>query len=625
MIPQKEPVADPMQPRLIDNPTTRYSTEDVTGLDPLRIRYDISSSWGEGQPIVSWKQKEFEGGPDIYVEEPGGKKKLAGEGDSKEKAFTASDTGESEQASSVILVNDLGFEAAPAVSLHQFRSFYSCWAKNQSNSETEHFMAVDELRGYLGYNGAEAYTIEQLIGKEMEISFEKSKKDNKDYLTIDAFEAIFNIETIKSLVKETHPKNTKSMWQKMVAQIVGIRPNEGYRRILGVLVLMDRASYIDGFIREGITDSDLPIRRGSHNDKEFVTHKGAHTLFKSWHRNDIELFYVYQGKVFIPFFDIQEDKLCSYQFSDDIRLPWKEYTEKRSGGNGLVHQVQIHPKHHNFKKTSNDSEKSLYFALKEIPAIDRDTYRRELWALQKSISQTQREKHLIKLLLTFEHGDKCYFLFEWADGNLADLWAQSKSNLTPAPSDTWAVQQCLGVSSAIKRIHGLATWQKERRLSLGSGSDDERGWGRHGDIKPNNILWFSEYGNDPSLPHHLVVSDLGLTRYHSRATRSAVHWLHIEGYTRAYRPPEMDMEHMISQKYDVWSLGCVFLEFCVWYVGDGKAVEVFGLNRASQDESEIENVEEDKYFNIRTDHQGRKIASLNPIVEEVRKHSFKLH
>lgn len=80
----------------------------------------------------------------------------------------------------------------------------------------------------------------------------------------------------------------------------------------------------------------------------------------------------------------------------------------------------------------------------------------------------------------------------------------------------------------------------------------------------------------------------------------------------------MDTEHLISQKYDIWSLGCVFLEFCIWYVNGGRAVEVFRLKRVEQDKSETEVLEEDKYFDIITDDQGGKKASLKPIVNEVR-------
>ncbi|KAI1761143.1 kinase-like domain-containing protein [Hypoxylon sp. FL1150] len=607
MQPQYDPIEDLTQPRTVNGPmnrVNRYFTESITGSGPLGTRFDISQS----QPI--WKQNEFK----IYVEEPGGTKKLADESNFREYPRAVSETGESD-TSSVIPVDDLGLGAAPAKSLDTFREFYYCWEKNISAPRIEHVMFLGELRRHLGSTGREPDTIEKLISDKMQTSFERSKRDNQLYLPLDAFETIFDIETIKSLIKEAYPTWKESKWREMVARIVGTKPNEGYRRILGVLVLMGRVSSISEFIEEVIPDSDLPIRRSQSDDQEFETRKGVYTLFRSWHMNFIELFYVYQKRLFIPFFDIQENQLCSYEFNADIILPWKHYTRKTNGGNGLVHKVQIHPDHHNFK-TPSDPKKPLCFALKEISAVDRDTYRRELWALQKTTSQTQKEKHLIKLLLTFEHGDKCYLLFEWANGNLEEFWEQS--DISPAPSDTWAVQQCLGISNAIKRIHGLATWQVARRSYLGSESDDERGWGRHGDIKPNNILWFSEYGNDPQniLHHHLVVSDLGLTRYHSRATRSAVPWLHIEGYTWTYRPPEMDTEHLISQKYDIWSLGCVFLEFCVWYVNGGDAVEVFRAGRIDQDKSEIEELEEDKYFNITTDDQGGKRASLKPIIEE---------
>ncbi|XXH02378.1 hypothetical protein Hte_008753 [Hypoxylon texense] len=607
----QEPVGDPTQPHTVSSLNPQSFTEPVAGSGLLEARFNISRT----RPLVPWKQREFRGGPDIYVQEPGGRTKLIDQRDFKERSFTASDTGESEQTASVIPVNDLGLEAAASVSRDKFHEFYSCWENDLPIFETEHYMSIDELRRHLGCMDGGQDRIEELIGEEMVRNFERSAGGNEDYLPLDAFEAIFNIETIKSIVKETHPKSAKPMWREMVARIIGTKPNEGYRRILGILVLMDQASCIGEFIREGITDTDLPIPKSHSDDEESETRNRLHTLFKSRHRNFIELFYIYQRRLFVPFFDIQEGKLRSYTFGPETVLPWKDYTKKTDGGIGLVHRIQIHPKHHNFK-ISNDPQTPLYFALKEISATDRDTYQQELWALQKSTSQIQREKHLIKLLLTYEYGDKCYFLFEWADGNLSEFWDQP--NIIPAPSDTWAVQQCLGISSAIKRIHGLATWQKDLRSSLGSGSDDERGWGRHGDIKPNNILWFSTYGGDPNriLHHHLVVSDLGLTRYHSRASRSAVPWLHIEGYTRAYRPPEMDMDHLISQKYDIWSLGCVFLEFCVWYVEGGKAVQTFGLERGDEDKSEIENVEEDKYFNVITDDQGGKKAVLKPIVEK---------
>ncbi|KAI1087187.1 kinase-like domain-containing protein [Rostrohypoxylon terebratum] len=580
-------------------------------------RFETASTYDENQSIVSWKDG-FKG-PDIVVNDPNGQRRLANKDDYKKRPITASDTGESEEESSVISVDDLGFSAAPAESLPRFRDFYTRWEKSQGNSTWEPFMGIDEMRGHLGDPNSLENTVEQLVGVKMEKSFVRSKQDNEDYLPRDAFEAIFDIETIKSLVREAYAECAGQKWEGIVAQIIHNSPSQGYRRVLGVLVLMNRVSRIHDFIQERMTDYEFPIKRSSNNNKAFETRMGIHNtkLFQNWKRNDIELFYVYQKKLFVPFFDVREGQLCSYVFGSSIRLPWKHYEQKTSGGNGLVHKVEIHSQHHNFQ-SSNDPEKPLYFALKEIFTLDREAYRRELWALEKSTAHVQKENHLIKLLLAFQHGDICYLLFEWADGNLADFWEQPE--IIPKPSDLWAVEQCLGISNAIKRIHGLATWQKQKRKHRGSEGDNERDWGRHGDIKPNNILWFSKYKVDSNetLHNHLVVSDLGLTRYHSQNTKSAVRKSHVEGCTWGYQPPEMDMdtERFVSSSYDIWSLGCVFLEFCVWYVKGGDAVQIFGLEREYEDKSEIRGVFEDKYFNISTDERGIKQAYIKPIVEE---------
>jgi serine/threonine protein kinase len=127
------------------------------------------------------------------------------------------------------------------------------------------------------------------------------------------------------------------------------------------------------------------------------------------------------------------------------------------------------------------------------------------------------------------------------------------------------------------------------------GPSDDPEYGRHGDIKPQNILWFATQGNDRDL---LVVSDLGLTRYHSQLTKSHVYG--VDGLTWAYRPPEIDLRQRIAPSYDIWSLGCVFLEFVIWYLEGFDAVEQFGLDRAEDDVSQVRGLSEDKYFNIIT-------------------------
>jgi serine/threonine protein kinase len=255
------------------------------------------------------------------------------------------------------------------------------------------------------------------------------------------------------------------------------------------------------------------------------------------------------------------------------------------------------------------------FALKEIDAMDQKAYNEELSALEKTCAQVQKEPHLIKLLLTFRHGEKFYLLFEWADGSLEKFWEFNTIKQPTSLTERWAAEQCLGLARAVSRIHGLRTWQTKKRSSPTDAlSDDGREWGRHGDIKPDNILWFKEHEGDHNF---LVISDLGLTRYHTKFSRSLVHRSQIDGCTQTYRPPELDMGCGISQLYDIWSLGCVFLEFCIWYLQGYWEVQLFVSERMENDKSTVDNMEEDKFFLMNGDFHDRRSPELKPSVTKV--------
>lgn len=90
-------------------------------------------------------------------------------------------------------------------------------------------------------------------------------------------------------------------------------------------------------------------------------------------------------------------------------------------------------------------------------------------------------------------------------------------------------------------------------------------YGRHGDIKPENILWLSKRQSVGGLGA-LVLSDLGLTSVHRDNSRSNVPGEIIER-TPNYRPPECDMDGPqghVSRSFDTWTLGCLFLRCIVW-------------------------------------------------------------
>lgn len=79
--------------------------------------------------------------------------------------------------------------------------------------------------------------------------------------------------------------------------------------------------------------------------------------------------------------------------------------------------------------------------------------------------------------------------------------------------------------------------------------------------------------------------------------------------TETYRAPEFDMPHgKISRSSDIFSLGCVFLEFVTWYMeGHHSASEDFATQRM---EFERESgFETDTFFRVE-DQSGSKFAVI---------------
>lgn len=241
---------------------------------------------------------------------------------------------------------------------------------------------------------------------------------------------------------------------------------------------------------------------------------------------------------------------------------------------------------------------------------------KELAALRKIVDQEPDEKHLIRLLLTIHHGNRSFFLFEWADGSLQDKWNEPKEHVRARKTlgDEWMGKQFQGIARAVRRIHGLLVQPENRQLlSFGPRNSTERIFGRHGDIKPENILWFSTHREDEDV---LVLADLGLTRYHSKDTRSRVPWSHVDGCTSTYRPPEFERGGHIGRAYDIWSLGCVLLQFCIWYVEGREELKLFEEGRLAQTKMPYL-YDDDNFFNIETLPSGMQVRKVKPAVEEV--------
>jgi serine/threonine protein kinase len=198
----------------------------------------------------------------------------------------------------------------------------------------------------------------------------------------------------------------------------------------------------------------------------------------------------------------------------------------------------------------------------------------------------REHKHIVKLLATIALkggvAKQYYLLFPWADCDLLGYWKKIGKPKRDYGNLNWIVSQICGIIDAIAHIHNPNI----------KNSKGENLYGRHGDIKPENVLWFNKDGKGV-----LVLSDLGLAAEHRDASRSNIPGYNIPN-TPAYRPPECEMAGaagFISRSFDIWTLGCLFLEFVIWILCDWKEREQFKVERCTP---YINGITKDIYYDI---------------------------
>lgn len=186
------------------------------------------------------------------------------------------------------------------------------------------------------------------------------------------------------------------------------------------------------------------------------------------------------------------------------------------------------------------------------------------------------DDHIIWHVATYRRGNDYAIVFPWADhGNLRDYWTK----VSPTPeSVNWVIRQMFNLAEALKKLHSLG-----KRLHDPNAANTLNC--RHGDLKPENILVFNARGvSEGRGGPKLVITDVGLAKFHIAVT-SARSRSTKYGASLAYIPPEFDLskDNPTSRKFDIWSIGCVFLEFVVWLLYGGNGVDKFTESRYFSD------------------------------------------
>lgn len=247
----------------------------------------------------------------------------------------------------------------------------------------------------------------------------------------------------------------------------------------------------------------------------------------------------------------------------------------------------------------------------------------------------QGRQHLIQLLATYEQSNKYYLIFPWAKTDLHGYWTLICPNPLPEPGDRdatldWLAEQCQGLADGLTYIHRRFTSSRSSLLyhseSLrpacarakvqvpdpGQIASIKELFGRHGDIKPQNILWFPCTNGGRGT---LKITDFGITAFNQKPLED---YQHGDSFacTHTYAAPESSVtlnQVPLGPIYDIWSLGCVYLEFLAWWFGGWALVEMFAQSRLTPLPSEQRHVKLqqwkfDSYFEIQNEQAVIKKA-----------------
>ncbi|KAI0448676.1 kinase-like domain-containing protein [Xylaria acuta] len=341
--------------------------------------------------------------------------------------------------------------------------------------------------------------------------------------------------------------------------------SETYIRVFAILKVIDQLKRLPAFVREGVSDQELPLhwdhkQPGDHLFYGKPEKRVPDDLLSEYGRAS---FHREQYNMLVPFFESQSHP---YEFAWAHVLPSYEVTEAKTstspseleGSYGVVSKILIHPLCHNFHNVFDAlgmPDEEMFFAVKQFHDNDPASFRREVEMLQRFNSA--KHSHIVALLAAYTKDSKDYLIFPWATHDLHAYW--KKVRPTPDAEDVelvrWICHQAWMLVEAVSRMHKLPEDQNR--------PEEKRLYGRHGDLKPENILWYKSregFGK-------LVIADMGLSKVHRYESKTYIPGKKVSATPR-YRPPEVEYEDgLMGRTFDIWTLGCMFLEMLGWLHG----------------------------------------------------------
>ncbi|KAK8090363.1 hypothetical protein PG997_005324 [Apiospora hydei] len=370
----------------------------------------------------------------------------------------------------------------------------------------------------------------------------------------------------------------------------------GAKKTFGIFSMIDRVDLIEEFIESQPRhcDDELPFKS---QDLPLNDQSCKHEFLRGVQDFVLNEILNIQWHFLAPVFRRNGPGSSVQNLSEGVILPISEIKEQRPldiGHSGTVAKVMVHADHYVHEQESGhftnagrpalDSNGMMPCAIKQLHLVGGERYQGHYKdACEKEFDNLLRVRelrhdNLIELLFGYMYKERCYLVFPWADGNLGSFWRDHFPTADMlGPQDhlaKWIFSQAQGLVEGLELVHGNGAGS----APSGQGAATH---GTHGDLKPQNILWFMGQSKLDELPNlgHLKISDFGGTQFHRKVSKSRVNWNELHT-TDTYQAPETVTGYMVGQRYDLWSLGCVLLEFATWFIQGWQGVDNFSKARS---------------------------------------------
>ncbi|EQB54936.1 protein kinase [Colletotrichum gloeosporioides Cg-14] len=489
---------------------------------------------------------------------------------------------------------------------------------------------VNGSNGQMNEDSDDEDIVEQLGLQLDQAKISNALEPEKRFIPQPQFDRILTFESVYRVVSTLRCFRKEPNKRELAKQIY-YGNSDGSKgpavKLLAVLVGIEKVEDFAKHFKDGVRDSCLPLQpTGATKDQFLKCRKhGMHSTINSYLRPQIrESFSQWSHTLNAPFIKWEPSLHSHYVLETGDIIPVEiidkvtqddssDTTQKDAlsgggntyGGFSEVYKVKIHDGHWDFGDHGIRHPQE-FFALKKLTSHNRNSFDLELSSLLFT-GQNYKKKHLIQLLATFEVVNPAagglstyYLLFDWAEGDLSKFWQSNEGLVGKKSHCIWMAEQFHEISEALQCVHND---RAPTMRYLENRDSNEDLYGRHGDIKPGNFLWF----HSNSFPGLLALSDFGLGRLHTQVSRSKQDPRNIER-SASYRCPEFDLPFgQVSPRSDIFSLGCVLLEYVTWFFLGFDAVEnVFPGKRLSND---IYGFESDIFFSVKD-----KQAHIKPSV-----------